>query len=144
MVCGIPYVEVIKLNTGDNLTHARTCVYNVNYHIVWSVKYRHKILRDKIATRLKEIMLQVAEDKEFIIKSMEIMADHIHLFATAHPKISPFYIVKMSKGISGRLLLKEFSELKNKLRKGHLWNPSYYVETIGHISEETVKKYIED
>jgi putative transposase len=89
-------------------------------------------------------MRQVAEDKEFIIKSKEIMADHIHLFATAHPKISPSYIVKMSKGISGRLLLKEFSELKNKLRKGHLWNPSYYVETIGHISEETVKKYIEE
>ena len=144
MVCGILCVEVIKLNTEDNLTHARTCVYNVNYHIVWSVKYRHKVLKGKIAARFKEIMEQVAEDKEFIIKSIEIMDDRVHLFAAAHPKISPSYIVKMSKGISGRLLLKEFSELKSKLRKGKLWNPSYYVETIGHISEETVKKYIED
>ena len=132
------------MNTGDNLTQARTCVYNVNYHIVWSVKYRHKVLKDEIAAKLKEIMRQVAEDKEFIIKSMEIMADHVHLFAAAHPKISPSYIVKMSKGISGRLLLKEFSELKSKLREGKLWNPSYYVETVGHISEETVEKYIED
>ena len=72
------------------------------------------------------------------------MEDHVHIFVSAHPKISPSYIVKMSKGISGRLLLREYPELRKKLWKGKLWNPSYYIETIGHISETTVKKYIED
>jgi len=75
---------------------------------------------------------------------MEIMSDHVHLFATAHPKISPSYIVKMAKGITGRLLLKEFDNLKQQLYKGHLWNKSYYIETQGNISEESVKQYIEN
>ena len=103
-----------------------------------------QVFKDKIESRLKEILYQVAEDKEFIIETMEIMSDHVHLFVTAHPKISPSYIVKMAKGITGRLLLKEFTNLKQQLYKGHLWNKSYYIETQGNISEESVKQYIEN
>lgn len=68
--------------------------------------------------------------------------DHIHVFASAHPKVAPSYIVKMLKGISGRKLFWRFPEIKEKLWKGHLWNSSYYIETIGSISEEAIKKYI--
>ena len=50
----------------------------------------------------------------------------------------------MMKGISGRLLLKEFPEISKELWNGELWNPSYYVETIGSISEEAIKKYIQE
>jgi len=132
------------MNNKNNLVHARTCVYNVGYHIVFTVKYRNEVLTGIIEKRLKEVLFQVADDKEFIIEKMEIMPDHLHMFVTAHPKLSPSYIVKMSKGISGRLLLKEFKDLKQKLYKGHLWNKSYYLETVGHISEKTVKKYIEN
>ena len=53
------------------------------------------------------------------------------------------YIAKMSKGISGRLLLYEYPELQKKLWKGELWNPSYYVETVGSISEENIRRYIQ-
>ena len=123
-----------------DLIHARTCVYNVNYHIVWSVKYRRKVLNSTIEQRLKEILLDVAKEKGFIIVEMEVgEMDHIHLFVTSHPKLSISYIVKMMKGISGRLLMKEFPELSKKL-----WNPSYYVETIGSVSEENIKRYIQN
>lgn len=132
------------MSNQDNLIHARTCVYNVGYHIVFTVKYRKKVLTGEVATRLKEILHQVAQDKEFIIETMELMPDYIHLFVTAHPKIAPSYIVKMSKGISGRLLLKEFPKLREQLYKGHLWNKSYYLETVGSISKDTVKQYIEN
>jgi putative transposase len=128
----------------DKLTHARTCVYNVNYHIVWSVKYRRNVLKGGVEKRFKEVLKKVADDKEFIIQTMEVMPDHVHLFVSAHPKISPSYIVKMSKGITGRLLLKEFPLLQEKLWDGKLWNPSYYLETVGNISEATVEKYIEN
>ena len=128
-----------------NLIHARTCVYNVNYHIVWSVKYRRKVLNSTIELRLKEILLDVAKEKGFFIVEMEVgEMDHIHLFVTSHPKLSISYIVKMMKGISGRLLMKEFPELSKKLWKGELWNPSYYVETIGSVSEENIKRYIQN
>ena len=129
----------------DTLTHARTCVYNVNYHIVWSTKYRRKVLNYKIESRLKEILIQVSKEKEFIIHEMEVgELNHIHLFVSAHPKISISYMVKMMKGISGRLLMREFPEIEKQLWKGELWNPSYYVETIGSVSEENIKRYIQN
>ena len=49
----------------------------------------------------------------------------------------------MMKGISGRLLLKEFPEINKQLYNGELWNPSYYVETIGSVSEEAIREYIQ-
>ncbi len=127
----------------NNLIHARTCVYNVNYHIVWSVKYRKPVLINGIDQSLKELMVQIAKDKSFIIQAMEVMPDHVHVFASAHPKISPSYIVKMLKGISGRLLLLNYPELKQDLWKGNLWNSSYYLETVGSVSEEAIRIYIE-
>ena len=128
----------------NNLIHARTCAYNVNYHVVWSTKYRRKVLNYEVESRLKEILLQVAKDKDFIIHEMEVgEQDHIHLFVSSHPKLSISYIVKMMKGISGRLLMREFPEIEKYLWKGELWNPSYYVETIGSVSEESIRRYIQ-
>lgn len=125
------------------IKHARTCVYNVNYHIVWSVKYRRTVLTDQIENYLKEILTQTAQEKGFLLHTMEVMPDHVHVFVSAHPKISPSYIVKMLKGISGRKLFLKFPELKHKLWKGHLWNSSFYIETVGSVSEEAIGKYIE-
>ena len=125
------------------LIHARTVVYNVNYHIVWSVKYRRKVLIDDIERRLKEILNDIAIGKGFAIKSMEVMPDQVHVFISAHPKYSPSYIYKMLKGISGRRLFIEFPGIKKQLWKRQLWSPSTYIETIGHISEDTIKRYIE-
>lgn len=128
----------------NNLVHARTAVYNVGYHFVWCVKYRRCVLLGDIDKRVKELLLEIAEDKDFLIKEMEIMPDHVHVFVSAHPKYSPSYLYKMLKGISARKLFIEFPELKKKLWKGRLWNSATYTETIGHISEETVLKYIKD
>jgi len=116
----------------------------MGYHIVWSVKYRRKILAGQIELSLKEIIIDIANEKGFIIKAMECDLDHIHVFVSAKPKIAPSYIYKMLKGISARRLFVKHPEIKQKLWNGHLWNPSTYIETIGHISESTVKKYIED
>jgi len=129
----------------NNLKHARTCVYNVNYHIVWSTKYRRKVLTDEIAEYLKILLKEIATDKEFEVILAEVGEnDHVHVFVSAHPKISPSYIVKMFKGISGRKLFLEYPEIKEKLWKGRLWNSSFYLETVGSISEEAIKKYIEN
>jgi putative transposase len=128
----------------QNLNHKRTCVYNVNYHIVFSTKYRKKVLCEKVEEYLKKLIDQIAKDKGFYIEMIEVgQQDHVHVFVSADPNFSISYIVKMIKGISARKLLLFFPFLTKLLWKGHLWNPSYYVETIGSISEESIKKYIE-
>ncbi|MHB1664951.1 MAG: IS200/IS605 family transposase [bacterium] len=127
-----------------NLKHGRTCVYNCNYHIVFSTKYRKKVLNIEIENYMKDILQEIAKDKGFIIGTVEIgNLDHVHLFVSAHPKISPSYIVKMIKGITARKIFLKYPEIKKQLWKGHLWNPSFYIETIGSISEDAIKKYIE-
>lgn len=128
----------------SELKHYRTCVANVNYHLVFAVKYRKKVLDDVLSKELKDILNEIALDKGFVIKTLEVgEQDHIHLFVTAHPKYSISQIVKWLKGISGRILLYRNKDLAKKLYRGHLWSSSYYVETIGSTSEENIKKYIE-
>ena len=73
----------------SSLVHGRTVVYNVNYHIVWSTKYRRDVLTGDIEAALREVIAETAVEKGFIIKSIEVMPDHVHVFASAHPKISP-------------------------------------------------------
>jgi putative transposase len=129
----------------ENIVYGRTCVYNCNYHVVFTTKYRKKVLTPQIEKRLKELIQHIAIEKGFEVAMVEVgEQDHVHIFASAHPKIAPSYIVKMIKGITARKLLLEFPHLKKELWKGHLWNPSYYIETIGSISENVIKKYIEN
>jgi transposase len=125
--------------------HYRTCVANVNYHFVFVVKYRRKVLDASLATKLKTTLNDIANDKGFTIKAIEIgEQDHVHLFVTAHPKLSIGQIVKWLKGISGRVLLYRNKGLAEKLYRGHLWSNTYYVETIGSTSEENIRRYIEN
>jgi putative transposase len=102
-----------------------------------------EVLTGKIADTLKSMLYDIAKEKGFEVKSMEIMPEHIHIFVSAHPKFSPSYIYKMFKGISGRRIFIQFPNIKRSLWKEQLWNPSTYIETIGHISEENIKRYIE-
>jgi putative transposase len=125
------------------LKRNRNSVYQIGYHLVWCVKYRKQILTGQIAEDMRELLQKISNDNNFTIEELEVMPDHVHLFVTATPNHLIADMVKALKGVSARFLFKKHPDLKNQLWGGHLWNPSYYVGTIGHISEETVKKYIE-
>ena len=128
----------------DKYIHARTCVYNINYHIVWCVKYRRKALKPEIANRLYELVKAIDNDKGFTVVDCKVgESDHVHCFVSAPPKLSVTQIVKYLKGISGNMLFKEYPDLRKHLWKGQLWNGSYFCETIGSTSEENILKYIE-
>ena len=128
----------------ENLIHYRTCVCNINYHMVWSVKYRRKILSPEVEEYLQELVQQIADDKGFTVHLFECgEGDHVHCFVSAPPKLSITAIVKYLKGITGRKLFERFPEIRNQLWKGELWNYSYYVETVGSVSEENIRRYIE-
>ena len=128
----------------ENLIHSRTCVYNINYHVVWSVKYRRKILSHEVEEYLKVLVQEIADDKGFTVHLFEVgEGDHIHCFVSAPPKLSVTDIIKYLKGITGRKIFEQFPEIREKLWKGQLWNHSYYVETIGSVSEENIRRYIE-
>ena len=130
--------------TENKYTHARTCVYNINYHIVWCVKYRRKVLSADISNRLIELLKAVGNEKGFSVVECKVGEnDHVHCFVSAPPKISVTQIVKYLKGISGNQLFREYPQLRKSLWKGQLWNGSYFCETISSTSEENILRYIE-
>ena len=83
----------------ERLTYGRTCVYNLNYHIVWGTKYRNKVLTEQIKKDLKSLLYQIWEEKGLSIEHLEIgMDDHVHLLVSVLPKLSMTTIVSCLKG----------------------------------------------
>ena len=117
-------------------------VFNVGYHLVWCPKYRRNVLVGSVETRLKELLVQKAGELGTSIEKMEVMPDHVHLFVKADPTMSPHFIVQQLKGYTSRTLRQEFPTLRSRLPT--LWTRSYYVESVGHLSESVIRKYIED
>ena len=113
----------------------RGYVYSIQYHIVWCVKYRRNVLNGQVEIRLKELLTQISKDNGFQILEMNMEEDHIHMLINCTPQHYIPNIIKAMKGVSARLLMKEFGDdLRSKLWGGHLWNPSYFVAT---VSENT-------
>ena len=123
-------------------TASSHCVFNLGFHVVFCPKYRRKVLTNPIDQRLKEILLDKARELDISIESMEVMPDHVHLFIKTKPTYAPHFIINQLKGYSSVILRNEFPSLKSKLPS--LWTRSYYIESVGNISQETVIRYIEN
>ena len=122
----------------------RGYVYSIQYHIVWCVKYRYKLLYGQIDQDLQNLLRKIAEDKGITIMEMESDKDHIHLLIDCKPQHYIPDIVKALKGVSARLMFKMHPELKKRLWGGHLWNPSYFVATVSENTEEQIRRYIQN
>ena len=105
-------------------------------------KYRRKVIVGDVEVRLKELLYEKAEQNDYTIESMETMPDHIHIFIKCDPTDSPHKVVQQLKGYTSRVLRQEFPTLKSRLPT--LWTRSYYCESVGHISQETIERYIQD
>ena len=117
-------------------------VTNLKYHIVWCTKYRRKVLSTEMQEKLKLIIFDVAKKNKYNIEALEVMEDHVHVFIKASGKDSIHRIVSQLKGSTSYNLRDIYPVLKSKLPC--MWTRSYYAGTVGHVSEETVKKYIEN
>lgn len=133
---------IFQMTTEKRYTYNSHSVFNIGYHIIWCPKYRRKVLINGVDIRLKEILVKRAAAIGVSIEKMEIMPDHVHLFVKAVPTLAVHFIVNQLKGYSSYILREEFPWLKSRLPT--LWTRSYYCETIGHISENTIIRYIED
>ena len=121
---------------------SNTTVYNLSYHLIWCPKYRRPVLVNDVAERLQQLLHEKAEKLNLNIDSLEILPDHVHLFIKASPVDAPHFVVQQLKGYSSRILRQEFPHLRSRIPS--LWTRSYYVESIGHISENTIRQYIKD
>ena len=112
------------------------------YHVIWCPKYRRSVLVSGVDARLKEIILELAQELSVIVIEMEIMPDHVHVLCDVDPQFGIHRFVKAVKGKSSRLLREEFPWLKRRLPT--LWTNSYFVATVGGAPLDAIKQYIED
>ena len=117
-------------------------VYSCQYHVIFCPKYRRKILVDAIYKRLVEIFAEIATKHQFKIIEQEIMPDHIHLLIDVNPRFGIMQAVTKLKAVSSRTLRKEFPSLKTRLPS--LWTRSTFISSVGAVTLEVVKRYIEE
>src|SRR3990172_11517125 len=87
---------------------SETSVHYMNYHFVWCPKYRRKVLVDKVALRLQDLLKAKVSEMGCKTIALEIMPDHVHIFIQANPLLAPNTIVGMLKGYSSKVLRQEF------------------------------------
>lgn len=125
----------------NNFKSNKNIVYSCKYHVIWCPKYRRRVLKDGVDTRLKEILLSIAKEIMVEILEMEIMPDHLHMLIEIDPQFGLHKAVKRFKGASSRYLRLEFPHLKSRLPT--LWTNSYFVATVGGAPLEIIKQYIQ-
>jgi putative transposase len=107
------------------------------------VKYRRSVLTHRIGDRLKEMVTDILKERGCELVAVETEVDHIHVVFRCKPSDSLSALVGRLKGLTAYRLFREFPTLRNRLWKGHLWSPSYFVVTVGGAPLEVIKRYVE-
>lgn len=127
------------------MIETRIAVYDFHFHLVFVTKYRKSIFdTNEKQEELKMLLESFAEKNGSTIESVEVMPAHVHLVLSFPPKFAPSSIVKSFKGAAAREWFKLHPEDKQKLYKGHLWSPTFFMQTVGVVSQETVMDYVEN
>ena len=113
------------------------------YHIVFTPKYRRKVIYNQYRNSLREILRRLCEYKGDKNIEGELMADHVHILVIIPPKISVSSFMGYLKGKSVLMVFDKHANLKYKFGNRHFWSEGYYVSTVG-LNEATVKKYIRE
>lgn len=117
-------------------------VYSLKYHLVFCPKYRRPVLVNGVDKALKQLIQAKAEELGITIHALEVMPDHVHIFLEADPTDAPHRIVNQIKGYTSRILREQFPWLKSRLPT--LWSRSYFIASVGSVTEEAVRLYIEN
>ena len=92
---------------------------------------------------MEEILTKIAKRYDINIDTLEVMPDHVHLFASVPPKYSPSKVVQIMKSISARKLFERHPEVREELWGGALWAEGYFVRSVGDkVTKKVIKRYI--
>ena len=125
----------------STMRSTNTVVSICRYHVVFCPKYRRKVLTPPIDERLKVILAQQIERWGQDLIELEVLPDHVHLLVGCDPQFGIHRLVKQLKDYSSNTLRAEFPALKRRLPS--LWTNSYFVSTVGGVTLETLKQYVE-
>ena len=117
--------------------------YVCKYHIVFTPKYRRKIIYFQLRTDIRQIIKDLCKWKGVTIIEGHLMSDHIHLLVSIPPKYAVSSFMDYLKGKSSMMIFERHANLKYKFGNKHFWATGYYVSTVG-LNSATVEKYIRE
>ena len=125
------------------MTQENTAFFYHRYHLVWSTKYRFKVLQGDIQQRVRDICRQVCAELGVEIIHGVLSSDHVHMFVSVPPKLAISDLMRLMKGRSSHKVQREFPHLKKRYWGRHFWGRGYFSTTNGAITEDVVLKYLE-
>lgn len=123
-----------------SLSHSK---WLCKYHIIFTPKYRRKIIYNKYRESIRDIIKSLCSYKGIEILEGYLMPDHVHLLLSIPPKYSVSSVMGYLKGKSSLMIFERHANLKYQFGNRHFWSIGYYVCTVG-LNEATIRKYIQD
>ena len=123
----------------QSLTHTK---WMCKYHIVFTPKYRRKIIFNKYKESVREIIRDLCKWKGVEIIEGHVCVDHVHLLVSIPPKMAVSSFMGYLKGKSAMMMFDRHSNLKYKYGNRNFWSRGYYVSTVG-LNEATIAKYLD-
>jgi len=131
---------ILMANKANSLAHTK---WMCKYHIVFTPKYRRKIIYNQYKESIRDILKQLCSYKGVEIIEGHLMPDHVHMLVSIPPKLSVSQFMGYLKGKSALMIFDKHANLKYKFGNRHFWAEGYYVSTVG-LNEATIKKYIQE
>ena len=117
-------------------------VYKCDYHIVWTPKYRFRVLFGAVKELVEHDIKMLCEWKSSEVIEMNVQIDHVHIVVSIPPKVSVSVLMGTLKGKLAIKLFKSYPRLKQKPYWGnHFWSRGYFVNTVG-IDEDMIRRYV--
>lgn len=127
-------------NDDKSLAHTR---WNCKYHLVFTPKYRRKVIYGQLKRDIGKILRKLCEMKEVEIIEAHAMPDHIHMLVRIPPKLSVSGFMGFLKGRSAVIIHERHANLKYNYGNRSFWSKGYYVSTVG-LNQKTIAKYIRE
>ena len=117
--------------------------FDIKLHFVWITKYRKPLLTGSIAVRTRDLVRQICTELEVDIIKGHVSKDHVHLYVSCPPHVSPSYLMQRVKGRSSRKLISEFAAIRKACWGRHVWARGFFVASSDNVTDEVIREYIE-
>ena len=118
-------------------------VFSIHFHLILVIKYRKKVINDRISERLKGIFEYIQDNYNIVLEEWNHDIDHVHVLFRSEPNSNISKFINAYKSASSRLIKKEYPSIKSGLYKEAFWSQSFCLISTGGANIETIKKYIE-
>ena len=118
--------------------------FDIKLHFVWITKYRKPLLRGEVGQSVRRLTRQICSELEVEIIKGHVSHDHVHLYCSVPPRLSPSQLMQRIKGKTSRRLMQDFEPVRRACWGRHVWARGFFVVSSGNVTDEIIREYIEN